>query len=167
MLDYMFSLLISLDTLPPATVKEAEQRYGKLTVEYKWKNKDKYLVDFDFSLIKPEKRSWVKAKVNKDLVIPLAKTLVKLKQENKLWEAGTFLGCYSPRSVRGAPNRPSVHAYGLGCDILPSTDIDNYSEEFISIWKENGFCWGGDFTQPDIMHFSYSWECSFGTKTAD
>ena len=61
-----------------------------------------------------------------------------------------FKGCYNPRPVKGT-NYYSLHAYGLACDF----NNTRFSKEFVEVWVRNGWCYGGYFTRPDNMHFSY------------
>ena len=140
----------------PDTLYQAEQRYGKLYYDYGWKDKDKWLIKFDFG----EWSSALENKygyINRDMFVPLMMVMIHLRYKGLTNEIKGFQGCYNPRGVRGATERPSTHAYGLGCDF----NNGPFSEAFIQVWEHYGFCWGGHFTRKrDPMHFSYSWECS-------
>lgn len=158
MLSKLFIMLINLNImpLPVQSIEQAKERYGPLTSNYEMVDKDKHLILFDFKIFGIDKV----ALINKDIKMPLILVAAELKEKGLLSEITEFKGCFSSRPIRGT-NRPSIHAYGLGCDF----NHIQFSSEFVDTWKRYGWCWGGDFTTwPDYMHFSYSWECKFNTK---
>jgi hypothetical protein len=131
-------------------MREAEQRYGKLYRDYSWEHADKFLVTADLSMF----HSLLdRVTVNRDIIIPLYIVMQTLHREGLIDEITEFKGCYNTRPVQGT-NRPSVHAYGLGCDF----DNNEFSPEFVKVWKDQGWTWGGDWKKYDPMHFSYAWE---------
>lgn len=139
-------------TYKAGSVEDAEKRYGKLYRDYTWEEKGKYLYTADLSQFSPVLHN---VTVNKEVLLPLVLVLAELKYRGLVDEITEFQGCYSPRAIAGT-SRPSTHAYGLGCDFNNGT----FTEDFVSVWKSYGWCWGGDFKNNfDPMHFSYSWEC--------
>jgi len=69
-------------------------------------------------------------------------------------------GTFVPRYQRWSPNYPlSSHAFGIAIDMF-SVGSDGviektkWSKEFVKIFKQNGFVWGGDFKSfYDPIHF--------------
>jgi hypothetical protein len=70
---------------------------------------------------------------------------------------------FAPRTV-GGNHRVSRHALGLAIDINPAenpyradgTVITDMPPWFVQIWRDAGFCWGGDWEDSkDTMHFSW------------
>lgn len=143
-------ILLGILTAPPSTFKKAQERYGKLDDNYVMVDKDKWIVPFSFEPFGLK----YKTQINKDLVLPLTFVLRELQLTGLIKEITGFQGCYSARAIRGS-ERPSIHAYGLGCDF----NHTKFSSEFVDVWKRYGFSWGGDFCSwKDWMHFSYSYE---------
>lgn len=136
-------------------IRDAEIRYGRLRPDYSWPQRGKWIVDVDW--IANGKR-WI-LYLNSDVADSLKEIEWELIGAGLDKEIRYVWGCYSPRPVSGT-SVPSVHAYGLGCDLSPGKG-KHWSKEFIAVWKRHGWCWGGDFhTAPrDSMHFSRSWEC--------
>jgi hypothetical protein len=135
----------------PATLEQAEERYGKLYLDYSWQNRSKWITKIDF---KEWGLSFKVGYINKDMMLPLTTVLDELRTEGLLGELRGFQGCYNPRAIKNTI-RPSTHAYGLACDF----NNGPFSEEFVEVWERSGFCWGGHFSKPDPMHFSFGWEC--------
>lgn len=73
-------------------------------------------------------------------------------------DAGDYGGCYVPRFIDRDPGRGlSLHTWGIAVDLnvqgnLPGTagTIDPRVVEVMRAW---GFAWGGDWREPDPMHF--------------
>jgi len=145
------NMLAAIFTFRADTVREAELRYGKLYRDYSWEHKDRYLVILDLGKLN-ENLSAVR--LNRDIAIPFVITMIELRTEGLLNEITSYQGCYNDRQIRET-NRPSTHAFGLGCDFNGGP----FTEEFVEVWERNGWCWGGRFSKPDPMHFSYGWEC--------
>ena len=153
--------LIAALTIGPLTesvhhqsLEQAALRYGPLTSDYMMVNKEEWIVKFRPELFGLKLKT--NMMVNKDLVIPLSIVFTELAVLGLLDEITLTFGCFAPRSVRGE-NRPSVHAYGLGCDF----DNKFYTPNFIAVWEKYGFVWGGRWPgkRYDPMHFSFgSWE---------
>lgn len=75
-------------------------------------------------------------------------------------EIHTYSGCYAARTVARSPTAPpSQHAYGAAIDINapenPYGATPTMDPKVVTIFKEWGFLWGGDFLTPDGMHFEY------------
>ena len=73
------------------------------------------------------------------------------------------VAAFVPRTVSGA-YQLSRHALGTAIDVNYSenpyredgTLVTNMPKWFVDVWKEAGFCWGGDWTRiKDPMHFSW------------
>lgn len=71
---------------------------------------------------------------------------------------------FAPRTI-GGNHRISRHALGLAIDINPAqnpyradgTVITDMPAWFVQIWRNAGFCWGGDWEDSkDPMHFSWT-----------
>jgi hypothetical protein len=143
-------ILAGVLSAPVISVQKAQERYGALDKDYRMVNESKWIVPFSFRPfgLKYETR------VNRDIVLPLTLVLTELQATNLLTEIQGFQGCFASRPVRGT-NRPSIHAYGLGCDF----NHTRFSSGFVKVWKKWGFTWGGDFCSwKDWMHFSWGWE---------
>lgn len=75
----------------------------------------------------------------------------------------TWNGSFAPRYRRGQRTHLSAHAWGSAFDVNawqnalgkpPAKAGERGSVvELVSIAKELGFVWGGDFSRPDGMHF--------------
>jgi hypothetical protein len=96
---------------------------------------------------------------NKDLVQPLERALrcvVKRKLGDKI---RTWDGCFNIRRKRGASS-PSLHSWGLAIDINATWNKMGHPSqqdpELVACFVENGFDWGGDWANPDAMHFQLS-----------
>lgn len=70
---------------------------------------------------------------------------------------------FNARTISGT-RQLSRHALGLAIDINPVQNpyrsdnklITNMPQWFVDVWREAGFCWGGDWRySKDPMHFSY------------
>ena len=131
-----------------ALPENAKKRYGPLKPAYEWAERDKWLTRYDFG------PNLGFGYINRDLVPVLDRVWTSLELTGLIKEITAFRGCYSPRPVSGTMY-PSYHAYGLACDF----NNGPFSEQFIRIWEEIGWCWGGRFSRPDPMHFSYKGEC--------
>lgn len=66
-------------------------------------------------------------------------------------------GSFNDRFSRGS-NRWSVHSWGLAVDYLPSLGRFGVPAQtpyvVVEAFKDHGFAWGGDWMNPDGMHFS-------------
>lgn len=71
---------------------------------------------------------------------------------------------FTPRTIGGVAQL-SRHALGLSIDINPASNpysedphrlISDLPEWFIQVWRDAGFCWGGDWVySKDPMHFAW------------
>lgn len=70
-------------------------------------------------------------------------------------------GGYNFRSQRGNSSKLSLHAYGAAIDLAPMANgmgkkwVDGAMMplDAVAIFKAEGWRWGGDFKNPDCMHF--------------
>ena len=149
-------------------LKDAKLKYGEI-VNGKWVNESKWMVVY-----KPPQ--WFQDKVlnsasgkpcksiylNKDMLKPLDLALADIKALGLDSELKTFDGCFMIRSVRGDPNSPSTHSYGLAIDFNakdnPLGGVVQFSEQFLNCFKSHGFACGANFKRKDGMHFSFAWE---------
>ncbi len=64
---------------------------------------------------------------------------------------------YKNRDVRGSPGDKSNHAFGIAVDINALTNVrgttGDMSAEVVMQWEIEGGDWGGDWSNPDPMHF--------------
>jgi hypothetical protein len=72
----------------------------------------------------------------------------------------SYSGCWSPRHILRDPDAGlSHHAWGIAIDVnVPQNyfgDPPNQDPEMVAVFERWGFIWGGDFIQPDGMHFEY------------
>ncbi len=72
----------------------------------------------------------------------------------------SYSGCFSPRHILRDPDAGlSHHAWGIAIDVnVPQNyfgDPPNQDPDMVEVFERWGFIWGGDFIQPDGMHFEY------------
>jgi D-alanyl-D-alanine carboxypeptidase-like protein len=72
----------------------------------------------------------------------------------------SYSGCFSPRHINRIPTAGlSHHSWGIALDInVPMNyfgDPPNQDPDMVAVFERWGFIWGGDFIQPDGMHFEY------------
>lgn len=83
-----------------------------------------------------------------------------------------YAGCYCWRNMASNSSQRSYHSYGTCIDINPDSnpatytggyykpgeDVYSLTPEVISVWKNAGFYWGGDWEgyYRDYMHFTYT-----------
>jgi hypothetical protein len=91
---------------------------------------------------------------------PLEKALTCVRAEETALGRKLLLnygGCFSSRKVAGT-NYWSQHAYGLAIDLNVPTPISRrvnlQHPALVGCFKKAGFYWGGDWANPDYMHFS-------------
>jgi hypothetical protein len=73
---------------------------------------------------------------------------------------GQFAGCFAARFVFGGlVHRISHHSWGVALDINasenPSGIRPNLDRRLVSVMRDHGFTWGGDWLVPDGMHFEW------------
>ena len=72
----------------------------------------------------------------------------------------SYSGCYAPRMINRIPTAGiSHHAWGIGLNLnVPQNYFGqepNQDPRLVAVFERWGFIWGGDFIQPDGMHFEY------------
>lgn len=146
------------------TVQEAIDKYGPI-VDGKWANEahwmESFLVPGEFynHLINTYTGSpTTKIYMNKDMHSPLLLAFKNLKDAGRDRELHSFDGCFVIRSVRGYPNTPSAHSYGLAIDFNakdnPLGGESSWTDDFVKCFKSAGFYYGGEFHRRDAMHFA-------------
>ena len=99
---------------------------------------------------------------NKDMARPLQEAFENIIQRNLVGELKTWDGCFNIRKKRGA-STPSLHSWGLAIDINAAWNgfgkQPTMSSELVACFKDAGFDWGGEWGNPDGMHFQLK---SFG-----
>ncbi|MCL4692657.1 MAG: M15 family metallopeptidase [Candidatus Hydrogenedentes bacterium] len=158
--------------MKPETYRDARDRYGDVNlVNATWPGEARWMVLFDV----PHEIAaiWINESTgrgmptrriycNQDLVAPLHRALENLRCAGLLSELKTFDGCFEIRSVRGSYDKVSAHAYGLAIDLNatdnPTGATPKLTPQFVGCWEDAGFDWGGRFSRPNGMHFSYAWE---------
>ena len=95
------------------------------------------------------------------LLVPIFQECFQNIAAQHLQEAITsFGGCFSFRSQRTG-TRLSTHAWGIAIDLNPETNpqgsAGNMHPGIISIFRNAGFAWGGDWSgiAADPMHFQF------------
>ena len=79
--------------------------------------------------------------------------------DEDLWkEMVDWGGCYAHRKKR-VNGELSTHAWGIACDIDPSGNpmgkVGIINPKIVTIFKDHGFIWGGDWDYRDDQHFQY------------
>jgi hypothetical protein len=72
----------------------------------------------------------------------------------------SYSGCWAPRHILGDPDAGlSHHGWGVAIDVNVPTNLfgqdPNQDPRMVEVFERWGFIWGGDFIQPDGMHFEY------------
>lgn len=93
---------------------------------------------------------------SKLLVKPLANALEYLIMSGRVEELKTWDGCFNIRNKK-AGKTWSLHAWGLAIDVNAAWNRfgkqPTLSEDFVKCFTKNGFEWGGEWKNPDGMHF--------------
>ena len=75
-----------------------------------------------------------------------------------LGNTNTYGGCYNPRYSRTS-GFLSRHAYAMALDANTVTNcqgcVPQMNCDVVRIFRRHGFAWGGNFRQPDGMHFEW------------
>jgi hypothetical protein len=70
----------------------------------------------------------------------------------------SFGGCFNFRRKRNG-RQFSTHAWGIAVDLNSETNLPgapgDMPAEIVKVFKDSGFIWGGDWKNPDPMHFQY------------
>ena len=68
-------------------------------------------------------------------------------------------GCWHPNIVPGPARLVSRHTWGIAVDLNvdanPFGARPRQDRRLVTIMAKHGFAWGGDWLQPDAMHFEY------------
>ena len=96
---------------------------------------------------------------NIDLQEPLKLALENVLNRGLSSEIKTWDGCFNIRAKRGAKSA-SLHSWGVAIDINAAWNRfgkkPTMSKELVSCFTDAGFDWGGDWNNPDGMHFQLS-----------
>jgi len=96
---------------------------------------------------------------NKDVHEPLTAVFDELIAKGLHTQLKTFDGCFNVRWVRGVPGVASIHSWGLAFDFNAQENglgmTPKWTPDFVAVWKDKGFTWGGDFKRIDGMHFQW------------
>jgi hypothetical protein len=90
----------------------------------------------------------------------LETTLTALIESGLHVEIKTWDGCFNIRKKRGLTTL-SLHAFGLAVDLNAATNglgkKVTWSDDFISVWRRNGWTCGADWngSHKDGMHFQW------------
>lgn len=147
---------VTFEHPPMKTTAELLARYGNPTINQKLFEKNwMVLWDNPYHLQIPHLPA--KIYVNKDITVRLEKTLAALILANVHNEIKSFDGCFVVRSQRGSSSI-SRHSFGIALDINaawnPLYGKITWSEQFLNIWRNNGWICGADFhSRKDGMHF--------------
>jgi hypothetical protein len=72
--------------------------------------------------------------------------------------ANTYGGCYAPRFSRNS-GFVSRHTYAMAFDTNTATNcqgcVPPMNCDVVRIFRKHGFAWGGNFREPDGMHFEW------------
>jgi hypothetical protein len=99
---------------------------------------------------------------NTDLIKPLSKVFEMLIFTGFIQDLKTWDGCFNIRMQRGSDSQYSLHSWAIAVDVNAAWNQfgkpPTLSADFVDIWKQCGFDWGGDFGQRRIdgMHFQLS-----------
>lgn len=155
----------------PMTKEDLFFRYGPLKIEpthISWPNEGKFMRPL---IVPPGITSYLinshneqpceKIRCNIDMHKPLMAVFELLIERGLAHELKTFDGCFNLRFKRGSDSKPSLHCYGLAIDLNASLNPlrgeSKWSKEFVQVWHDAGFFWGGDFTRIDAQHFQWSY----------
>lgn len=109
----------------------------------------------------PMKLSWAntmvsRMKCNKKMVNIFHSTLEEIKKAHLEHLIKEYGGCYAFRPKRTSGSL-STHSWGIAIDLNPTDNPlgskGNMPGEIVTIFKDKGFIWGGDFKDP--MHFQF------------
>jgi hypothetical protein len=93
---------------------------------------------------------------NRLLIGPLTQAFRNLIASGFVHELKTWDGCFNIRRKRGADSA-SLHSWGLAVDVNAAWNGFGQpltlSEGFVKCFTDAGFEWGGEWNQPDGMHF--------------
>lgn len=93
---------------------------------------------------------------NKLMIDPLSKAFRNLIDRGFVHELKTWDGCFNIRQKRGS-NSLSLHSWGVAIDVNAAWNKmgapPTLSPGFVKCFTDAGFDWGGEWSNPDGMHF--------------
>ena len=93
---------------------------------------------------------------NKDMIAPLTQAFKNIRDRGLGDQVKTWDGCFNIRLKRGSTN-VSLHSWGIAIDINAAWNRfrskPTMGFELVKAFTDAGFEWGGDWSQPDGMHF--------------
>lgn len=96
---------------------------------------------------------------NRMMISPLSKAFKALIDTGAVKELKTWDGCFNIRNKRNG-GTPSLHSWGIAIDINAAWNrmgqTPTMPESVVKCFKDAGFDWGGDWGNPDGMHFQLS-----------
>lgn len=100
-----------------------------------------------------------RARVHRKIAEILAVTLQDLVAEGVWPLLQTYDGGYTWRQKRGS-RKLSMHAFGAAIDFNAATNgLGNHDfdmpPQVVSVFRRNGWTWGGQWSVPDGMHFQF------------
>ena len=151
----------------PENRQDCINRYGPISADSQmglvWKDAPKWVLPFPvpegMSLKLYDGKVIHRIFCNKDIHKPLAKVFSELIWTGCHTEIQTFDGCFNVRWVRGKPGIESFHSWAIAIDLnahlMPLNQPSKWTKQFVQIWKDAGWTWGGDFTRLDCQHFQF------------
>jgi len=107
--------------------------------------------------------------------VQLQRAFQEVETEGLLKDVLFWGGSYVPRVMRGSKKNLSRHSWGIAFDI--NVDQNGFGvvparpgmlgsvHRLVPIFKTHGFCWGGDWSHHDGMHFEIDRIISFEEKS--
>lgn len=132
--------------------KDCLEKFGEPNMEFesKWMT----LLVNDIGGVVPKK-----IYCNKLMAPKLLQALQELKSAGLITLIKTWDGCFNVRKSRTS-NSYSLHAWGLAIDINASANplgkFPTMDKRIVTVFKKNGFEWGGDWKLYDGMHYQLS-----------
>lgn len=98
------------------------------------------------------------------LVAPIMARVLEDIAAAGLWpQIDPYGGGFVFRSVRGRPERLSLHSFGIAWDFRPEQNAlgtaGTMHPGVVALFEKRGFVWGGRFKRPDPMHYQLARNC--------